>query len=67
MAFDKFKRVLTIFAMILLVFSYSHHFEMHATTHDKLLKALTTFELEIHILSDEQEWLMLFEPPVALS
>jgi len=37
MAFDKFKRALTIFAMILLVFSYSHHFKMHVTAHDKLL------------------------------
>ena len=36
-AFDKFKRALTIFVMILLVFSYSHHFEMHAMEYDKLL------------------------------
>jgi len=43
--FDKCKRALTLFAMILLVFSYSHHFEMHAKAHDKLLRALTTSEL----------------------
>jgi len=58
MAFDEFKRVLTLFASSLLVFSYSHHFEMHATVHDKLLRALTASELTTRILRDK-EWLML--------
>ena len=39
MAFDKFKRALA--AMILLVSFYSHHFEIHATTFNKLLRDLT--------------------------
>jgi len=30
MAFDKFRRALTLFATSLLVFCYLHHFEMHA-------------------------------------
>jgi len=33
---DKFKRALTTFVIILLLFSCSHHCEMHATTYDKL-------------------------------
>jgi len=37
MAFDKFKRALTLFATSLLLFSYLHHFEMHAKAHDKSL------------------------------
>ena len=37
MAFDKFKRALTLFATSLLVFSYLHHFEMHALAFNKLL------------------------------
>ena len=45
MAFDEFKRPLTLFALSFLVFSYSHHSEMHAPTYDKLLRALTAFEL----------------------
>ena len=45
MAFDKFKRALPLFAISLLVFSYLHHFEMHAKAHDKLLRALTASEL----------------------
>jgi len=44
MAFDEFKRPLTLFAPSFLVFSYSHHSKMHATTYDKLLRALTTSE-----------------------
>ena len=32
MAFDKFKKTITMFATSLLVFSYSHHFEMHVMT-----------------------------------
>ena len=37
MAFYEFKRALTLFAPALLVFSYSHHSDMHAAMHDKLL------------------------------
>jgi len=44
MAFDEFKRPLTLFAPSFLLFSYSHLFEMHATTYDKLLRALMAFE-----------------------
>ena len=44
MTFDEFKRPLTLFAPSFLLFSYSHLFEMHATTYDKLLRALTAFE-----------------------
>ena len=40
MAFDEFKRPLTLFDLSFLVFSYSHHYEMHTTTYDKLLTAL---------------------------
>jgi len=42
MAFDEFKKPLTLFAPSFLVFSYSHHSEMHGTTYDNLLGALTT-------------------------
>jgi len=45
MAFDKLKRPLILFAPSLLVFSYSYHSEMHAVILDKLLRALTAFEL----------------------
>ena len=61
MVFDEFKRPLTLFAPSLLVFSYSHHFEMHAQAHDKLLRALTTSDLKARILRDK-EWLMLLKP-----
>jgi len=44
MAFYEFKRPITLFAPSFLVFSYSHHFEMHTTTKDKLFGALTTSE-----------------------
>ena len=44
MAFDEFKRPLTLFTPSFLVFSYSHNYEMHATTYDKLLRALTASE-----------------------
>jgi len=37
MAFDELKRPLTLFAPSFLVFSYSHHSDLHATTYDKLL------------------------------
>jgi len=37
MAFDEFKRPLTLFAVSFVMFSYSHHSEMHAITYDKLL------------------------------
>jgi len=45
MAFDKFKRALTLFAISLLGLSYLHHFEMHGKAHNKLLRALTTSKL----------------------
>ena len=61
MAFDEFKRELTLFAPSLLVFSYSHHSEMHAAVHSKLLRALTASELTTRILRDK-EWLMLLAP-----
>ena len=35
--FDEFKRALTLFAPFLLVLYYSHHSEMNAQAHDKLL------------------------------
>ena len=63
MAFDKIKRALTLFAASLLVFSYLHPFEMHAKAHDKLLGALTASELTTRVLSDDEEWLMLLQPP----
>jgi len=44
MAFYEFKRPLTFLTSSFLVFSYSHHFEMHAITYDKLLRALMAFE-----------------------
>jgi len=44
MAFDEFKRPVTLFVPSFLVFSYSHYSEMDATTYDKLLIALTTSE-----------------------
>ena len=44
MAFDEFKRPITLFALSFLVFSYSHHSELHAITYDKLLQALTASE-----------------------
>ena len=55
MAFDKFKRALTLFAISLLVFSYLYHFEMHTKAHDKLLRALTASELTLRVLSDNEE------------
>ena len=56
--FGEFKRALTLFAQSLPVFSYSHHSELHAAMHDKLLRALTASELMTRILSGK-EWLML--------
>jgi len=44
MAFDEFKRPLTLFATSLLVFHYSHHFEMHVMIYNKLLRALIVSE-----------------------
>ena len=61
-AFDEFKRALTLFAPSLPVFSYSHHSEMHAAMHDKLLQVLTASELTPRVLSDDEEWLMLLRP-----
>jgi len=60
MAFGKYKTALTLFAQFLLVFSYSHHLEMHAQAHDKLLRALTNSELTTRILRGK-EWLMLLK------
>jgi len=55
MAFDKCKRALTTFTSFLFVFSYLRHSKMHVVAHDKLLWALMASELEIRILSDEEE------------
>jgi len=63
MAFDKLKRALTLFAIFLLVFSYLHHFKMHVKAHDKFLGALMASKLTTPVVSNEQEWLMLIEPP----
>jgi len=40
MAFDKFKRALTLFAISLLAFSYLHHSKIDALVYDKLLRVL---------------------------
>jgi len=37
MTFDKFKMALTLFVTSLLVFSYLHHYKMHALAYDELL------------------------------
>jgi len=66
-ALGEVKRPLTLFISSLLVFSYSHHFEIHAMTYDKLLIALTTSQLKTRVLSDKEEWLMLLEAFIALS
>jgi len=63
MAFDKFKRALTLFITSLLVFSCLHQFMMHALTFDKLLGALTASKLMPRVLSDDEEWLMLLRLP----
>jgi len=39
MAFDEFKRPLTLFVVSFAVFSYSHHYEMLAITYDKLFRS----------------------------
>ena len=44
MAFSKFKRTLTFFASSFAVLFYLHNSEMHASTYDKLLRALTASE-----------------------
>ena len=62
-AFDKFKRALTLFATGLLVFSYLNHSEMHVFAFDKLLQALTASELMPQILNNDEEWLILLRPP----
>jgi len=49
-AFDEFKRSLTLFAPSLLVFSYSHHSKMHSMTYDKLLRDLMASEWSILLL-----------------
>jgi len=45
-ACDTFIRALTIIDVSIPVFSYIHHSSMHAGVYDKLLRALTAFELE---------------------
>ena len=50
MAFDKFKRTLTLFAPRLLRFSYSHHSKINVMTYDKLMRALMAFKLSDLIL-----------------
>jgi len=47
MAYDNNRNTLTKFVSFLFVFSYLHHSKMHAMPHDKLLRALMVFELEI--------------------
>ena len=42
----EFKGILLVFAIFVSVFSYLHHYEMHASTHDKLLRALSSSKLE---------------------
>ena len=44
MAFGKFKRPVTFLASSFVVLSYLHHYEMHATRHDKTFRALMTSE-----------------------
>jgi len=61
MAFDEFKRALTLFAASLPVFSYLHPFKVHAKAHDKLLRALTVSELIVRALRDKER-LMLLKP-----
>jgi len=61
-AFDEFKRPLTLFTPSLPMFSYSHHFDIHATTYDKLLRAWMASEWSDSIL--DAEWLMLLKPHV---
>ena len=63
MAFDKFKRALTLFTTSLLVVSYLHHSEMHALTFDKFLHILMASELTPRVLCDDEEWLMLLRLP----
>ena len=46
MAFDEFKRLLTLFASSFLVFSDLHNSEIYAVTYDKLLRVLTAFKLQ---------------------
>jgi len=62
MAFDEFKRPVSLVASSFLEFSYSHNSEMHAITYDK--RALTAFESRTELLSDMEEWLMLHEPHI---
>jgi len=57
MAFYKFKMPLTLFASSSLVFSYLHHSKIHAATYNRLISALTTFELQPQVLIDKKKWL----------
>ena len=60
-AFGKCKRMLTTFASFFFVFSYLHHFEIHAKAHRKFLRALTAIRVKARRLR-EKEWLMLLKP-----
>jgi len=67
MAFDEFKRPLTLFALFFPVFFYSHYSKMYDRTYDKLLRALTASKSRTQLLSTTKEWLMLLEPLISLS
>jgi len=62
-AFDRFRRALIIMRVFIFICSYLHSSELHAQVLDKLLRALTVFELVAWILRDE-EWVMLLDPPI---
>jgi len=64
MAFDEFKRPLTLLALSFVVFSYSHHRKINAIIYDMLLRALTPSKLRTRLLSDWKERLMLLAPNV---
>jgi len=49
-AFDKFRRALTVIPGFMFMRSYLHSSQWHAPVFDKLLRALTTFELVARIL-----------------
>ena len=46
MALSKFKKTLTLFNLSLLMVTYSHLAQLHVLRFDKLLLALTAFELK---------------------
>jgi len=55
-------RGLILFFVLILMFSPSHAYEPDAAALDKLLRALTTFNLHKPSLKDVMEWLMLSAP-----